>query len=241
MRVEIWSDIACPWCYIGKARFEKGLAAFDHRDEIEVVHRSFELDPQLAKGDTGPVIDMITRKYRRTVDEARAMEEHVASTARAEGLPYRTEGRDTGNTFDIHRLLHLARARGRHDELLDLAYRANFGDERSVFDLEVLAELAVEAGLDADEARAVLADDDAYADEVRADEREAAELGASAVPFFVIDRRYGVSGGQPAEVFTQALEQAWQGRAIVPLGADADAAACGPDGACEVPQPGAHS
>ncbi|MFD7440192.1 DsbA family oxidoreductase [Streptomyces sp. NPDC059909] len=235
MRVEIWSDIACPWCYIGKARFEKGLAAFAHRDEIEVVHRSFELDPHLAKGDTAPVIDMVAKKYGRTLDEARAMEEHVASNARAEGLAYRTEGRDHGNTFDIHRLLHLARASGRQDELLDLAYRANFADERSVFDPEVLVGLAVEAGLDADEARAVLTDDSAYADEVRADEREAAALGANAVPFFVIDRRYGVSGGQPAEVFTQALEQAWQGRTLVPVGTT-DAAACDTDGACEVPQ-----
>ncbi|GAA3369796.1 DsbA family oxidoreductase [Streptomyces sannanensis] len=234
MRVEIWSDIACPWCYIGKARFEKGLAAFAHRDEIEVVHRSFELDPNSAKGDTAPVIDMLAQKYGRTLDEARAMEEHVASNARAEGLGYRTEGRDHGNTFDIHRLLHLAKARGRQEQLLDLAYRANFAEERSVFDAEVLVELAVEAGLDADEARAVLADDDAYADEVRADEREAAELGANAVPFFVFDRRYGISGGQPAEVFTQALEQAWQGRVLTTVAVDADA--CGPDGACDVPQ-----
>ncbi|MEU2433081.1 DsbA family oxidoreductase [Streptomyces sp. NPDC007861] len=240
MRVEIWSDIACPWCYIGKARFEKGLAAFAHRGEVEVVHRSFELDPGRAKGDTAPVIDMLARKYGRTIEEARAMEEHVASNARAEGLGYRTEGRDHGNTFDIHRLLHLARSHGRQDELLSLAYRANFAEERSVFDPEVLVELAVEAGLDAEEARALLTDPDAYADAVRADEREAAELGANAVPFFVIDRRYGVSGGQPAEVFTQALEQAWRGRAIVPVGADADggadAGACGPDGTCDVPK-----
>ncbi|HET6359825.1 DsbA family oxidoreductase [Streptomyces sp.] len=239
MRVEIWSDIACPWCYIGKARFEKGLAAFAHRDEVEVVHRSFELDPGRAKGDTAPVIDMLALKYGRTREEAQSMEEHVAANARSEGLGYRTEGRDHGNTFDIHRLLHLARARGRQDELLDLAYRANFAEERSVFDPEILVDLAVEAGLDADEARAVLADEDAYADDVRADEREAAELGATGVPFFVLDRRYGVSGGQPAELFTKALEQAWQGRAITPIGADA--ATCDADGSCEVPQAGAHT
>ncbi|MCX4822227.1 DsbA family oxidoreductase [Streptomyces sp. NBC_01142] len=234
MRVEIWSDIACPWCYIGKARFEKGLAAFAHRAEVEVVHRSFELDPNRARGDIAPVIDMLALKYGRTREEARSMEEHVASNARSEGLGYRTEGRDHGSTFDIHRLLHLARARGRQDALLDLAYRANFAEERSVFDAEILVDLAVEAGLEADEARAVLADEDAYADDVRADEREAAELGATGVPFFVLDRRYGVSGGQPAELFTKALEQAWQGRAITPIGTDA--AACDTDGSCEVPQ-----
>ncbi|MDI3421444.1 DsbA family oxidoreductase [Streptomyces luteolus] len=237
MRVEIWSDIACPWCYIGKARFEQGLATFAHRDAVEVVHRSFELDPDRPKGDTAPVIDMLARKYGRTVEEARAMEQHVAENARAEGLGYRTEGRDHGNTFDIHRLLHLARARGRQDELLTLAYRANFAEERSVFDPEVLLALAVEAGLDEAEARAVLADEDAYADAVRADEREAAELGATGVPFFVLDRRYGVSGGQPAEVFAQALEQAWGDRApltaVTSVTSDGDS--CGPDG-CEVPQ-----
>ncbi|MFD8015821.1 DsbA family oxidoreductase [Streptomyces sp. NPDC058955] len=237
MRVEIWSDIACPWCYIGKARFEKGLAAFAHRDDVEVVHRSFELDPHRAKGDTGPVLEMLAKKYGRTLDEARAMEAHVASNAHAEGLEYRTDGRDHGNTFDIHRLLHLARERGRQNELLDLAYRANFAEERSVFDDETLIALAVEAGLDEAEARAVLADGTAYADAVRDDEREAAELGATGVPFFVLDRRYGVSGGQPAEVFTQALEQAWQGRVLQPVAVAGDAEACGPDG-CEVPQRG---
>jgi len=239
MRVEIWSDIACPWCYIGKARFEKGLAAFAHRDEVEVVHRSFELDPGHAKGETVQVVDMLARKYGRTPDEVRAMEANVADNARAEGLGYLTEGRDHGNTFDIHRLLHLAKARGRQEELLNLAYRANFAEERSVFDGDVLVELAVEAGLDAEEARAVLDDPQAYADEVRTDEREAAELGANAVPFFVLDRRYGVSGGQPAEVFTQALEQAWKDRPLTVI--DGDAAACGADGACEVPQAGGGS
>lgn len=192
------------------------------------MHRSFELDPGRAKGETGPVLEMLAKKYGRTLEEARAMEAHVASNARAEGLGYRTEGREHGNTFDVHRLLHLAKERGRQNELLDLAYRANFAEERSVYDAETLVTLAVEAGLDEAEARAVLADETAYAEAVRADEREAAELGANGVPFFVLDRKYGISGGQPAEVFTQALEQAWQGRTLQPVGGDADA--CGIDG-----------
>jgi predicted DsbA family dithiol-disulfide isomerase len=237
MRVEIWSDIACPWCYIGKARFEKGLAEFAHRDEVEVVHRSFELDPGRARGETEQVIDMLAAKYGRTREEAASMEANVAANAQAEGLGYRTGGRDHGSTFDIHRLLHLAKARGRQDELLTLAYRANFAEERSVFDDDVLLALAEEAGLGADEARAVLADPGAYADEVRADEREASELGADAVPFFVFDRRYGISGGQPSEVFVQALEQAWKDRpATGPATVGADAAGCGTDGSCEVPR-----
>ncbi|WP_428934345.1 DsbA family oxidoreductase [Streptomyces sp. ACT015] len=237
MRVEIWSDIACPWCYVGKARFEKALAAFPHRDGVEVVHRSFELDPGRAKGDVQPVLTMLTAKYGMSEAQARAGEENLGAQAAAEGLPYRTEGRDHGNTFDLHRLLHLAKEHGRQDALIELLYRANFAEEDSLFTggETRLVDLAVAAGLDADAARAVLADPTAYADEVRADEREAAELGANGVPFFVLDRTYGVSGAQPAEVFTQALTQAWGGRTpLKPVGGG-DAEVCGPDG-CAVPQ-----
>ncbi|MEV7423927.1 MULTISPECIES: DsbA family oxidoreductase [unclassified Streptomyces] len=247
MRVEIWGDIACPWCYIGKARFEKGLAGFAHRDDIEVVHRSFELDPERTRGETGLVADMLATRYGRSPEQVRAMEETVAGHARAEGLGFRTEGRDHGGSFDIHRLLHLAKARGRQNELLDIVYRANFAEERSVYDDETLVALAVEAGLAETEAREVLADPTAYARAVRDDEREAAELGASGVPFFVLDRRFGVSGAQPVEVFAQALEQAWQTRtvtALTPIGVTAGetgtdgAAVCDADGACEVPRTG---
>ncbi|MFE2514750.1 DsbA family oxidoreductase [Streptomyces mirabilis] len=239
MRVEIWSDIACPWCYVGKARFEKALDAFPHRDEVEVVHRSFELDPGRAKGDIQPVLKMLTKKYGMSEAQAQAGEENLGAQAAAEGLAYRTRDRDHGNTFDMHRLLHFAKERGRQDELIGLLYKANFAEERTVFnDDERLVELAVAAGLDADASREVLADPKAYADEVRADEREAAELGANGVPFFVLDRTYGVSGAQPAEVFAQALTQAWGERPPLKLIQDgaADAEACGPDG-CAVPQP----
>jgi predicted DsbA family dithiol-disulfide isomerase len=229
----------CPWCYVGKARFEKALAAFPHREQVEVVHRSFELDPARAKGDTEPVVTMLSRKYGMSEAQARAGEERLKQLAAAEGLDYRAEGRDHGNTFDLHRLLHLAKARGRQGELLNALYRANFAEERSLFTEgdERLVELAVGAGLDADEVRGVLADPDAYADEVRADEREAAALGASGVPFFVLDRAYGVSGAQPVEVFAQALTQAWGDRSPLKTVAadDAGAEACGPDG-CAVPR-----
>ncbi|MEU9591890.1 DsbA family oxidoreductase [Streptomyces sp. NPDC048193] len=238
MRVEIWSDIACPWCYVGKARFEKALAAFEHRDGVEVVHRSFELDPGRAKDDVQPVLAMLTAKYGMSEAQARAGEDNLGAQAAAEGLDYRTRGRDHGSTFDMHRLLHLAKEEGRQEALLDAFYRGNFADERSVFDDdERLVELSVDAGLDAAAVRKVLADPTAYADEVRADEREAAQLGATGVPFFVLDRAYGVSGAQPVEVFTQALAQAWGGRTpLKPVDAgDGAAEACGPDG-CAVPQ-----
>jgi predicted DsbA family dithiol-disulfide isomerase len=236
MRVEIWSDIACPWCYVGKARFEKALAAFPHRDEVEVVHRSFELDPGRAKGDTGPVVPMLARKYGMSEAQAQAAEDNLGAQAAAEGLAYRTRGRDHGNTFDMHRLLHHAKQYGRQGELIQLMYEANFAEEQSVFDdTERLVEIAVAAGLDAAKARTVLADPDAYAAEVRADEQEAAQLGATGVPFFVLDRKYGISGAQPADVFTQALTQAWGERSPLTLIDQGDADACGPDG-CAVPQ-----
>jgi predicted DsbA family dithiol-disulfide isomerase len=209
VRVEIWGDITCPWSYIGKARFDKALATFAHRDEVEVVHRSFEIDPG-AETEAVWVVDMIAAKYGLSIEEARAIEEQVASSAHSEGLGYRVEGQH-GNTFDIHRLLHLAKARGRHEELMDHVLQANFAEERSVFDRKTLVDLAVEVGLDRAEAREVLAHADTYADEVRADEREAAEQGARSVPFFLVDRRNRISGDDPsAELFTQALEQAWQ-------------------------------
>ncbi|MBQ0830326.1 DsbA family oxidoreductase [Streptomyces tagetis] len=234
MRVEIWSDIACPWCYVGKARFEKALAAFPHRDGVEVVHRSFELDPGRAKGDVEPVLAMLTAKYGMSEAQALAGEDRLAAQAAAEGLAYRSRGRDHGSTFDLHRLLHLAADHGRQEALLDAFYRANFAEERSVFgDDDHLVGLAVAAGLDEDAVRAVLADPTAYAERVRADQREAAALGATGVPFFVIDRAYGVSGAQPAEVFTEALTRAWQEHAPAPE-AGPDAGVCGPDG-CAVP------
>ncbi|MFG2731038.1 DsbA family oxidoreductase [Streptomyces canus] len=241
MRVEIWSDIACPWCYVGKARFEKALEAFPHRDGVEVVHRSFELDPGRDKSDVQPVLAMLSKKYGMSEAQAQAGEENLGAQAAAEGLAYRTRDRDHGNTFDLHRLLHLAKEQGRQDELVQIFYRANFAEERSLFTEgdERLVELAVEAGLDGDEVRKVLADPTAYADDVRADEREAAELGANGVPFFVLDRTYGVSGAQPAEVFTQALTQAWGNRSPLKLvdQGESSAEACGPDG-CAVPQQG---
>ncbi|MEU6389875.1 DsbA family oxidoreductase [Streptomyces sp. NPDC046939] len=237
MRVEIWTDINCPFCYIGKSRFEQALDAFPHKDQVEVVHRSFELDPTIAKGDTGLVVPHIAEKYGISEAQAAANEQGLGQQAQALGLPYLTEGRDYGNSFDLHRLLHFAHEKGVQDAMIDALYRGNFAERESVFaDEEHVVRLAVDAGLDEAEVRAVLADPERYAEEVRADEREAAQLGANGVPFFVLDRTYGVSGAQPAEVFTQALTQAWENRSPLTVIDSAQGGdACGPDG-CAVPQ-----
>lgn len=208
MRVEIWTDIACPWCYVSKPRFEQGLAAFAHRDQVELVYRSYELNPQAKNGDV-PYIDAVAKQYGRTREQQVAREEQTADLARGVGLGFIVGGRLFGNTFDIHRLLQFAKTRGRHAEMLDIAFRVNFAEERSIYERETLVSLSVEAGLDEAEVRKVLDDPTAFAEEVRADERLATELGAGGVPFFVLDRRYGVSGVQSPESFTRALEQAW--------------------------------
>ncbi|MFI0509458.1 DsbA family oxidoreductase [Streptomyces sp. WSLK1-5] len=212
MRVEMWTDVACPWCYVGRAHFAEGLAAFTHHDQVEVVHRSFELNPQAENG-TVPIIDAVAAQYGRTREQQVAREEQAKAMANAVGLEFRVGGRVFGNTFDVHRLAHFAKTRGRQSELLDRAFHVNFADESSIYDEETLVGLAVAAGLEEAEVREVLGDPAAFAEEVRADERLAAELGASGVPFLVLGRRYGVNGVQSPEVFTRALEQAWANRA----------------------------
>ncbi|MEQ8145278.1 DsbA family oxidoreductase [Streptomyces sp. OP7] len=235
MRVDIWSDISCPWCFIGKARFEKALAAFPYRDDVEVTHRSFELDPRL-KHTRSTTDTAHAAKYGMTPAEARAAEENLGRVAADEGLTYLVDFRDHGNTFDLHRLLHLAAARGRQHALLNLLYEGNFASERSIYDADHQVEVAVRAGLEEAEVRAVLADPQAYADEVRHDEAEAARLGVTGVPFFVVDGKYGVSGAQPVGVFAQVLERARQDHAPRPtLVATADQAGCEADGSCAVP------
>lgn len=208
MRVDIWSDIGCPWCYVGKRRFENALADFDHRDDVEVVYHSFELDPNHPEGQTTPVVALLISKFGMGRDQVEAAEARLTALAAAEGLGY-DRGRAAGNTFSFHRLAHYAATQGRQQELLDVAYAQHFGRARSVHDVDSLVELATDAGLDPAEARAVLIDG-RFADEVRSDEQRARELGISGVPFYVFDRRLGVSGAQPTEVFAQALGQAWK-------------------------------
>ena len=212
MRVDIWSDIVCPWCYLGKRRFERALDAFEDRAEVQMVHRSFQLDPTRPKGQTQNRREMLMSKYHLAAAQVEVMDARMEQTAAADGLEYhlRPDG-VTGNTYDAHRLLHLAAARGRQDATLDRFYRAYFTEGRSVFDDASLTVLAVESGLDAADVARVLTSD-AYAAEVAADVREAQSLGANGVPFFVFDHRFGVSGAQSTEVFAQVLARARESR-----------------------------
>ena len=210
MRVDIWSDVICPWCYVGKARFEKALDSFAHRDEVEVVYHSFELDPSSPRGQRESNLAMLSKKFGKSPAEALALDDQVGSLARAEGLGF-DSGRPVGNTFDVHRVLHLGLDRGVQHALLGAVNEAYFAQARDVFDRDVLTEVAAGAGLDADEVGKVL-DGEAYADEVRQDELQARQIGIGGVPFFVFDMALGASGAQPAELFASALSQAWERR-----------------------------
>jgi predicted DsbA family dithiol-disulfide isomerase len=208
MQVEIWSDVVCPWCYLGKRRFERALESFGQRDGVEVVYRSFELDPSAVPGVSTPTVELLASKYGMTVAQATAAQRQMEERAAQDGLEFRMDGLLSGNTRDAHRLLQLARTHDRQAELAERLHRAYFIEQASVFDHASLAQLAVDAGLDRDEVLKVLAGED-YGDAVDADEAMARSLGANGVPFFVIDRRYGISGAQPIEVFAQALDRAW--------------------------------
>jgi predicted DsbA family dithiol-disulfide isomerase len=208
MEVEIWADIVCPWCYLGKRHFEQALDSFDHRDKVQVVYRSFELHPAAPHGVTTPTVEVLAEKYRMSPDDARQAQRQMEQRASADGLTFRMDGLRTGNTRDAHRLLHLAKATDRQAELMERLQRAYFTEQDSIFEHDTLTRLAVEVGLDPAEVAAVLASD-RYRDHVETDEAMARSLGATGVPLFVIDRRYGVSGAQPAETIAGVLERAW--------------------------------
>ncbi len=212
MNVEIWSDVACPWCYIGKRRFEVALARFEHRDAVEVRWRSFELDPSAPKIRDEPYLDRLATKYRMSLPEADALIDRMIEAGAQNGVVLRFDKAKPANTFDAHRLLHLAAERGVQAGLKDRLFRSTFTKGAPTADPDVLVEVATEAGLDAGEARAVV-EGDRYAAEVRADERRAADLGITSVPFFVIGAGYGLSGAQPPAILVEVLEEAWAAEA----------------------------
>jgi predicted DsbA family dithiol-disulfide isomerase len=208
MRVEVWSDVVCPWCYIGKRRLETALERFEHRDQVEVVWRSFQLDPSVPEGETHPTLPALAAKYGRSVDEMRAMQQRVGQVAAEEGLEYRLADAVSGNTLLAHELLHLAAEHGVRNELKERLLHAYFEQGQPVFDVDSLVPFAVEVGLDETEVRAALADR-RFLPAVREDAATAQALGATGVPFFVVDRKYGAAGAQPAELLLQILERAW--------------------------------
>ena len=231
MKVEIWSDVVCPWCYIGKRRIENALAEFGHADEVEVHWRSYQLDPGAPTEPTETSTAMIARKYGQSPDGAKQMQDRVEAVAAEVGLVYRLSQTLHLNTVDAHRLIHLAHQQGGNDlqgrakEALLAAY---FTEARNVADHAVLRDVAVGAGLDAVRVDEVLGSRE-FETYVQSDIEQAQAYGATGVPFFVIDQKYGVSGAQPAEVFTQVLERAWS-ESHPQIEVLATGEECGPDG-----------
>jgi len=227
MDVDIWSDIACPWCYIGKRRFEQALERFEHRDDVHLTWRSFELDPEAPAERAGDLASHVAAKYGIPVEQARASEAQLAQTAADEGLDFRFDIARSGLTLDGHRIIHLAGEHELGDEMKERLLRAYFTEGELISDHDTLVRMAAEVGVPEQEAREVLAGD-RFTDEVRADEAIAQRLGITAVPTFVVDRRLAIAGANPPDQLLSLLRQGWEqqsGVAVVDEGA-----ACGPDG-----------
>ncbi|MBB3110815.1 putative DsbA family dithiol-disulfide isomerase [Paenibacillus phyllosphaerae] len=232
MQVEVWSDVACPFCYIGKRRFETALQEFAHNENVEVVYRSFELDPNAPKQVPYDAHDMLSKKYGMSRQEAINMNQNVTQQAAAEGVTFNIDDMKLTNTFDAHRLSHFADQYGKRTAVTELLFRAYFTDSVNVSDHETLANLAAEAGLDREAALAMLASDQ-FTAQVRSEEEEGSRLGIRGVPFYVINRKYAVSGAQPGGVFLNALGQAWEDQQPLKVVDSANDAAC-TDGSCGI-------
>jgi len=234
LTVEVWSDIACPWCYVGKRRLEAALERFEHRDQVRITWHSFELDPSAPalRDSSTSYVQRLANKYGTGEAQAQGMIDRMVQTAALDGIKMDFEHIKSGNTFNAHRLLHLAKARGRQHQLAERFMRGYLSEGLAIGDPEQLLRMAVDVGLDTDEVSGVLGGD-MYEKDVRQDQRDARDLGISGVPFFLLGRRYAVSGAQPADLLLEALTKTWQElpEPFVTLADDtADGAVCGPDG-----------
>ena len=207
MIIDVWSDVVCPWCFIGKRRLEKALSLFEHRDEVVIRHRAFQLQPEITT--TVATKSYLAEKYRMAETQVEEMQANVCAVADGEGLCYNLDETLSGNTFDAHRLLLWAETIGKQDELLEAMYSAYFEKSQPLFSHEDLIKVCALAGINSEDVTALL-ESDQFSEDVLGDRELASQLGATGVPFFVIDMKYGISGAQPLEAFTQTLNAAWQ-------------------------------
>jgi predicted DsbA family dithiol-disulfide isomerase len=227
MLVEIFSDVVCPWCAVGKRRFETALGKFEHADEIDVIWRAYELDPGAPALRDGDHLERLATKYGISRDQAVAANEQLSELAAAEGLEFHFEKAQSGNTFDAHRLLHYALEVGpdRQDALKERLFIAYFTEGAAIGEAQTLLRLAAEVGLDPEECSEILAGD-RYSDQVRSDEREAHELGVTGVPFFVVDGNFGIPGAQDADTILSVLRRAWTRAHPLEMAVTAEGAIC---------------
>ena len=235
MKVEIWSDFMCPFCYIGKRHFEEALSQFPQKEQVEVVFRSFELSPNATYEPGVSMTELLAAKYGISIEQAEASNARVTEQAAKAGLTYHLDRVIPANTFDAHRLVHFVGQQGKMKEMAERLFLAYFTETKDLDDPELLADLAAETGLDRDEAAAVLASD-RYSSEVRSDEDAARRIGVQGVPFFVLDGKYAVSGAQPAGVFAEALRKAFgEDKPLILVNDEDSAAGACTDESCELP------
>jgi predicted DsbA family dithiol-disulfide isomerase len=209
MKIELWSDFACPFCYIGKKRFEQALETFPHKDNVEVVLKAYQLDPNAPKTMTKSAAETFAKGHRMSVDQAKQRFDMFQTQAKTVGLTYNYDIIQMTNSFDAHRIAKWASKYGKEYELTGRLMKAYFTDGLNIADTDTLVKLVGEVGLKEDEARSVL-ESNQYADQVKAEINEGRQIGVQGVPFFVLNRKYGVSGAQPVEYFTQVLEKLWE-------------------------------
>lgn len=238
MKVEIWSDFVCPFCYIGKRHFEAALNQFANKSSVEVVYKSFELDPNAKLHYDMDMHHLLAAKYGMSLEQAKAANENVSRQAAQVGLTYHFDTMQPTNTFAAHRLVHFATQQGKMTEMAERLFKAYFTESKHIGEHETLSALAAEIGMDPEEVVKMLNSND-FSKEVRADEQEAGMLGIQGVPFFVINRKYAVSGAQPIDVFLGALQKASEEESSFTILNESKNASDDPycaDGQCEVPK-----
>lgn len=234
MKIEVWSDVMCPFCYIGKRRFEEALQQFEHKDKVEVEWKSFQLNPDMVTDPSVNISQYLADAKGWTLEYAQQMNKHVTEMAAEVGLTYNMDNAVVANSFNAHRFAHLAKKHNLGDAAEEALFKAHFTDGKNMDDAETLAELGTSIGLIADEVKQMLATD-AFADDVKHDIAEAQYLGIQGVPFFVMNNKYGVSGAQAVPIFTQTLEKAfdeWNDEQAAPKLEIVEGPTCGPDGDC---------
>lgn len=241
MKIEVWSDYVCPFCYIGKRRLENALAQFPYKDQVEVEFKSFELDPNSPAYSGKNIHEALAAKYGMSVEQAKKTNEGIGQHAASVGLIFNFDDMKPTNTFDAHRLAKFAKANGKETILTEKLLHAYFTESKEISDHHTLADIAEDAGLDRQEALNTLKDTNAFANDVRIDEAIAQQYGISGVPYFIINQKYAISGAQPPETFANALQKVWEEEAAAAVpkfqdlsGTDAEDASC-VDGNCAIP------
>ncbi|WP_226659676.1 DsbA family oxidoreductase [Pseudalkalibacillus hwajinpoensis] len=233
MQIEVWSDFVCPFCYIGKRRLEHALSTFPHRDQVDVIFKSFELDPNAKESNGESMAELLAAKYQVSLEQAQGMCENMRQQAAGENLTYDFDKMIPTNSFDAHRLVHYAKEYGKGNEMSERLFYAFFTESKNIGDHETLALLGEDLGLKAIDIRQFLRTDE-FTSQVRQDEAMGSQLGIQGVPFFVFDGKYAVSGAQPVEMFEQALTKAWEeGNKLEVM--SGEAAACTAD-SCDIPK-----